>query len=119
MDSFLEKPTQPPSTANPAKKKENNLAEPGEEIRCYRFDAMALEGERNLLEEQDADNLLELLGNISGSLEIFTFLLDNIDAAAEVRGDMLHLLAQELERVNDLIVRIGDAYSTVELVDAA
>jgi len=108
MSSSSKKPTQSQPQAPPTE----------EEIRCYRFNSLALQCERKLLEEQDVDDFHGLLCNALESLDIFTFLLENIDPDVQVEGTMIHLLARELRRVNDFVFRIGDAYSTVALVEA-
>ena len=41
-----------------------------------------------------------------------------MDAEAEIDGAVIHILARELKRVEDLLFKIQDTYSTVELVEA-
>lgn len=89
-----------------------------DEIRCYRFSPLAICCEQELFEDQGAENLQEVLFNACSSLTAFTALLERIDPEAELDGVVLHLLARELKRVGDLLFKIQDAYSTVELVDA-
>ena len=121
MSSSSKKPVQSQSQAlqkEPETKKESDVAEPEEEIRCYRFDSLALQYEQELLEERDADDFHDLLCSAVDSLEIFVFLLENIDPDVQVEGPTLRLLARELRRINHFVFRIGDAYSTVDLVEA-
>ena len=91
-------------------------ATPQDEIRCYRFSPLAVRCERELFEAQYAENLREVLYNASSSITAFTALLEQIDAEAELEGVVVHILARELKRVENLLFKIQDAYSTVELV---
>ncbi len=89
-----------------------------DEIRCYRFSPLAVRCEQELFAEQQAKNLHELFFKASSSVTAFSSLLEHIDAEAEVEGVVIHILARELRRVEDLLFRIQDTYSTVELVEA-
>ncbi len=91
---------------------------PKDAIRCYRFPPLAIRCERELFEEQGAKNLQEVLFNASSSLKAFTALLEKIDAEAKLEGVVAHILARELRRVEDLLFRLEDAYSSVEPVEA-
>lgn len=91
---------------------------PQDEIRCYRFSPLAVRCEQELFEDQGAENLREVLFNASSSVIAFTALLEQIDAGAELEGVVVHILARELKRVENLLFKIQDAYSTVELVEA-
>ncbi|EFL85994.2 hypothetical protein HMPREF1022_00058 [Desulfovibrio sp. 6_1_46AFAA] len=91
---------------------------PTDEIRCYRFSPLAIRCEQELFEDQEAGSLREVLFNASSSVTAFTALLEQIDAEAELEGVVVHILARELKRVENLLFKIQDAYSTVELVDA-
>jgi len=92
--------------------------QPEEEIRRYRFSSLAVRYERELLEEQDTGNFHGLLCNVADSLAAFTALMENVDAEADFDGKILHLLGRELGRISDLVFRMQDAYSTVELMEA-
>lgn len=89
-----------------------------DEIRRYRFSPLAIRCEQELFADQGAANLQEVLFNASSSLTAFTALMEKIDAEADVEGVVLHLLARELKRVEKLLFKIQDAYSTVELLEA-
>ena len=47
----------------------------------------------------------------------FASLLELMDEAAKVDGFVIHILARELQRIGDLLFKIQDVYSTVELVE--
>lgn len=89
-----------------------------DEIRCYRFSPLAIRCEQELFKDQEAESLREVLFNASSSVTAFTALLEQIDAEAELEGVVVHILARELKRVENLLFKIQDAYSTVELVEA-
>lgn len=91
-------------------------AEYPDEIRCYRFSPVALRIEQELLEEQDVENLQGLLFNAFSSLTAFISLLNAVDTEAAIDGTVLHLLARELKRTENLLFRIQDAYSAVDLL---
>ncbi|MFT4301345.1 MAG: glycosyl transferase [Desulfovibrio sp.] len=91
---------------------------PADEIRCYRFSPLAVRCEQELFAEQQAKNLHDLFFKASSSITAFTALLEHIDAEAEVEGVVIHILARELRRVEDLLFKIQDTYSTVEPVEA-
>ena len=93
-------------------------ASPQDEIRCYRFSPLAVRCEQELFEAQGAESLRELLFDASSSVTAFTALLEQIDAEAELEGVVVHILARELRRVENLLFKIQDAYSTVEPIDA-
>lgn len=78
---------------------------------------MALRGEKELLEEQNAEGLRELVSMASSSVMGFASLLELMDEAAKVDGFVIHILARELQRIGDLLFKIQDVYSTVELVE--
>lgn len=78
---------------------------------------MALRGEKELLEEQNAEGLRELVSMASSSVMAFASLLELMDEAAKVDGFVIHILARELQRIGDLFFKIQDVYSTVELVE--
>lgn len=92
--------------------------QPQEEIRCYRFSPLAQRCEKQLLEEQNAEGLRELLFIASLSVNAFTSLIELMDIEAQVDGVVMHILARELQRIGTLLFKIQDAYSTVELVEA-
>ncbi len=91
---------------------------PKEKIRCYRFPELAIRCEREIFEEQGVETLQEVLYNASSSLKAFTALLEKIDPEAKLEGVVAHILARELRRVEDLLFRLEDAYSSVEPVEA-
>lgn len=93
-------------------------AVPQDEIRCYRFSPLAIRSEQELFEDQEAESLREVLFNASSSITAFTALLELMDAEAELEGVVVHILARELKRVENLLFKIQDTYSTVELVEA-
>jgi len=94
-------------------------ARSGDEIRCYRFSPLAIRGEQELFDEQGAEDLREILSNAASSIMAFTVLLERIDAEAELEGVVVHILARELKRVENLLFKIQDTYSTVEQVQAS
>ena len=89
-----------------------------EEIRHYRFPPLAVRCEKELLEEENAEEMRELLFRAFSSLETFTDLLELMNPEAKVEGVVMHTLARELRRIGRLVFKIQDAYSTVELVEA-
>lgn len=91
---------------------------PQGEIRCYRFSPVAVRCEKTLLEEQEAADLRELLANASLSINAFTTLMELMDAEAKVDGVVIHILARELKRIDNMLFKLQDAYSTVEPVEA-
>ena len=88
-----------------------------EEIRHYRF-PLAVRCEKELLEEENAEEMRELLFRAFSSLETFADLLELMNPEAKVEGVVMHTLARELRRIGRLVFKIQDAYSTVELVEA-
>ena len=68
---------------------------PREEIRSYRFSPLALRGEKELLEEQNAEGLRERVAMASSSVMAFASLLELMDEAAKVDGFVIHILARE------------------------
>lgn len=88
------------------------------EIRCYRFSPLAIRMEQELLAARGAENLQGLLFEASSSLTAFTALLETMDEEAALEGFAVHILARELKRVENLLVKIQDVYSTVEPVEA-
>lgn len=89
---------------------------PREEIRSYRFSPWRA-WRKELLEEQNAEGLRELVSMASSSVMAFASLLELMDEAAKVDGFVIHILARELQRIGDLLFKIQDVYSTVELVE--
>lgn len=107
------------SSAVPREKSFHAVTEqPQEEIRCYRFSPLAQRCERQLLEEHNAEGLRELLFIASSSVNAFASLVELMDVEAQVDGVVMHILARELQRINTLLFKIQDAYSTVELIEA-
>lgn len=101
-----------------AEKEPEEETTPQDEIRCYRFSPLAIRCEQELFEDQEAESLREVLFNASSSVTAFTALLELMDAEAELEGVVVHILARELKRVENLLFKIQDTYSTVELVYA-
>ena len=89
-----------------------------EEIRHYRFPPLAVRCEKELLEEENAEEMRELLFRAFSSLETFADLLELMNPEAKVEGVVMHTLARELRRIGRLVFKIQDAYSTVELGEA-
>ena len=91
---------------------------PDGEIRSYSFPALALRCEREILDAQQAENMYEVLCNASSSISAFTALMETMNAEAKVDGVIVHILARELQRIEKVLFKMQDAYSTVELVEA-
>ena len=104
----------PPSVKHEAKQP----APRREEVRCYRFPALAIQCEQELFKDQGVETLQEVLFNASSSIKAFAALLEEIDADAHLEGMALHMMGRELNRVGKVLFKIQDAYSTVELVKA-
>ena len=118
---FQSQPLNPPNTANPAKKKGCDYINPDEEeeIRKYCFSALALRIERNLLKEQGVDDIHGLLCRAADSIAAFNILVKNLDQDAKIEGAMLHLVAEELQRVYDLVFDIQELFSAVDPVETS
>ena len=98
---------------------ESGSSEPDSgEIRCLHLSPLALRLEQELLEEQEVDDFRGLLFNAYASLTGFTSLMENVEAEAEFEGVVIHILAREIKRTERLLLKIQDAYSTVEQVEA-
>ena len=65
-----------------------------EEIRHYRFPPLAVRCEKELLEEENAEEMRELLFRAFSSLETFADLLELMNPEAKVEGVVMHTLAQ-------------------------
>lgn len=102
--------------ASPGDEEENAAPEKGE-LRCYYLCPFTLRNVNTLLEEEGVDSLQDLLGNIHTSLCGFTLLLENIQPEAELKGFVLHILARELKRIENLLLRVHDAYDTADRID--
>ncbi len=102
----------PPSSVS------DTLPPPDGEIRSYSFPALALRCERELLDAQHAESMYEVLCNTSSSISAFASLMGLIDAEAKVDGVIVHILARELQRIEKVLFKMQDAYSTVEPVEA-
>lgn len=87
------------------------------ETRCYHFSPLVLRQENELLDAQNVDDFHGLFYNAYTSLAGLTALMENIRAEAEIDGSIVHILARELKRTEDLLFQIHDAYSTVCLVE--
>ena len=96
---------------------EEGLTSEKGEMRCYYLCPFTLRNVNTLLEEEGADDWPDLLYNAYTSLHGFTLLLENIQPEAELKGFVLHILARELKRIENLLLRIQDAYGTAEKVD--
>ena len=74
--------------------------------------------ERELLEVQQAEDMKEILSNVSASVDAFASLMELMDAEAKVDGVIIHILGRELQRIGKILFKMQDTYSTVELVGA-
>ena len=79
---------------------------------------MAIRCERELLEAQQAEDMKEILSNVSASVDAFASLMELMDAEAKVDGVIIHILGRELHRIGKILFKMQDTYSTVELVGA-
>lgn len=95
---------------------ESVAAEKGE-VHCYYLCPFTLRNINTLLEEEGANDWCDLLRNAYNSLHGFTTLLENTQPEAEFKGFVLHILARELKRIENMLLRIYDAYDTVEKID--
>ena len=84
----------------------------------YSFPALAIRCERELLEAQQAEDMKEILSNVSASVDAFASLMELMDAEAKVDGVIIHILGRELQRIGKILFKMQDTYSTVELVGA-
>ena len=91
---------------------------PEGEIRRYQLPALAIRCERELLEVQQAEDMKEILSNVSASVDAFASLMELMDAEAKVDGVIIHILGRELQRIGKILFKMQDTYSTVELVGA-
>ena len=91
---------------------------PKGEIRRYSFPALAIRCERELLEAQQAEDMKEILSNVSASVDAFASLMELMDAEAKVDGVIIHILGRELQRIGKILFKMQDTYSTVALVGA-
>ena len=80
--------------------------------------ALAIRCERELLEAQQAEDMKEILSNVSASVDAFASLMELMDAEAKVDGVIIHILGRELQRIGKILFKMQDTYSTVELVGA-
>ena len=87
------------------------------EVHCYYLCPYTLRNVRTLLQEEDASDWQDLLCNIYTSLHGFNTLLENIQPEADLKGFVLHFLARELKRIENLLLSIQDAYGTAERID--
>ncbi|MFQ8737418.1 MAG: glycosyl transferase [Bilophila wadsworthia] len=78
-------------------------------IRHYRFPPLAVRCEKELLEEENAEEMRELLFRAFSSLETFADLLELMNPEAKVEGVVMHTLARELRRIGRLVFKIQDA----------
>lgn len=86
------------------------------ETRCYYFPSLAVTCEQELLREENVNDFKRLLFNAYTSISTFTSLLEIVDSEATVEGNVLHLLTEQLKRTENLLFKVQDAYSTVELI---
>ena len=93
------------------------LASEDGEVHCYYLCPFTARNVNTLLKEEGAGDWLDLLCNVHTSLRGFIILLENIDPEAELKGFVLHVLAQELTHIGNLLTRIHDAYGTSEKID--
>lgn len=95
---------------------EGSTSESGE-VHCYYLCPFTKRNVNTLLEEEGANDWQDLLYNAYTSLRGFTILLENTQPEADFKGFVLHILARELKRIEHLMLRIQDAYGTMEKID--
>ena len=106
-------PRRPLRAAPPPSPASDLFPHPKGEIRRYSFPALAIRCERELLEAQQAEDMKEILSNVSASVDAFASLME-----AKVDGVIIHILGRELQRIGKILFKMQDTYSTVELVGA-
>ena len=111
-------PRRPLRAAPPPSPASDLFPHPKGEIRRYSFPALAIRCERELLEAQQAEDMKEILSNVSASVDAFASLMELMDAEANVDGVIIHILGRELQRIGKILFKMQDTYSTVELVGA-
>ncbi len=104
-------PRRPLRAAPPPSPASDLFPHPKGEIRRYSC-------ERELLEAQQAEDMIEILSNVSASVDAFASLMELMDAEAKVDGVIIHILGRELQRIGKILFKMQDTYSTVELVGA-
>ena len=105
-------PRRPLRAAPPPSPASDLFPHPEGEIRRYSFPALAIRCERELLEVQQAEDMKEILSNVSASVDAFASLMELMDAV------IIHILGRELQRIGKILFKMQDTYSTVELVGA-
>lgn len=83
---------------------------------CYYFPSLAVTCEQELLKKENVNDFKGLLFNACTSISTFTSLLEIVDSEATVEGNVLHLLTEQLKRTENLLFKMQDAYSTIELI---
>ena len=96
---------------------EEGVAPEKGETHCYYLCPFTLRNVNTLLQEEGVNDWPDLLCDAYTSLCGFTSLLENIQPEAEMKGFVLHILARELKRIESLLLRTHDAYSTAERID--
>lgn len=97
--------------------KDKNADDQGE-TRSYYFSPFALESERKLLKEYEAEDFRGLLLDVHLSLAGMVELMKNIEMEAKLNSIVIYSLGCLLERVSSLVFRMQDAYSIMEPVKA-
>ena len=92
-------PRRPLRAAPPPSPASDLFPHPEGEIRRYSFPALAIRCERELLEAQQAEDMKEILSNVSASVDAFASLMELMDAEAKVDGVIIHILGRELQRI--------------------
>ena len=77
-------PRRPLRAAPPPSPASDLFPHPKGEIRRYSFPALAIRCERELLEAQQAEDMKEILSNVSASVDAFASLMELMDAEAKV-----------------------------------
>lgn len=111
-------PRRPLRAAPPPSPASDLFPHPEGEIRRYSFPALAIRCERELLEVQQAEDMKEILSNVSASVGCVRLAHGAVDAEAKVDGVIIHILGRELQRIGKILFKMQDTYSTVELVGA-
>ena len=88
-------PRRPLRAAPPPSPASDLFPHPEGEIRRYSFPALAIRCERELLEVQQAEDMKEILSNVSASVDAFASLMELMDAEAKVDGVIIHFLGDE------------------------
>lgn len=80
------------------------------------FSFLAINCEQKLLEEQNVDDFKGLLCNPIHLYLLLPPFLNIVDSESTVEGHVLHLLTEQLKHTENLLFKMQDAYSTVQLI---